>query len=116
MHLNIVHCAEVVSKGDLGVASRYYLSLAYVTATITGTGLNHVTPRTVVELLATVFFVFGTVFIIGFLLGEMTQCLASQISRKIHYEHELSVIETHLAGLGLDRSKRALVSEYYKLV
>jgi CRP-like cAMP-binding protein len=64
----------------------------------------------------TVGFIFGTVFVIGYLLGEMTQCLASQISRKIHYEHELSVIESHLAGLGLNKSKRDIVADYYKLV
>ncbi|CAL8096398.1 unnamed protein product [Orchesella dallaii] len=101
---------------DVTITSRYLLSLYYVTTALTYTGFADITGRTTVELSITIFMIFVTVFLIGYLVGEMTQCLASQVATKIHYQHKLSVLESHYAALGLSSTKIDEVRHYFKLL
>lgn len=85
--------SEIRNGSEITIGSRYLLSLYYVTTAITFTGLSDITPRTKVELCSTITMIFTTVFIIGFLVGEMTQWLAAQVKTKIHFRHKLNVME-----------------------
>jgi ABC-type multidrug transport system permease subunit len=78
---------------DISIGLRYLISLYYVTTAITFTGLGEIIAQTATELTLTVLMIFITVFVIGFLVGEMTQCLASQVAAKMHYRHRLRVME-----------------------
>lgn len=77
---------------DVTTISRYLLSLYYVTNALTYTGFAEITARSRIEHGLTVVMIFGTVFVIGYLVGEMVQCLASQVATKIHFQHKLSVL------------------------
>lgn len=84
---------EIQTYSNVTIGSRYLLSLYFVANAITFTGLSDITARTSAEISIAVAFIFSTVFVIGYLLGEMTQSLTSQVCRKMHYQHVLSVIE-----------------------
>lgn len=71
---------------------RYLLSLYYVSNVFTTTGFNDISARTNIELAISTVMMFGTIFAIGYLVGEMAQCLTSQLSTKIHYQHKLTVL------------------------
>jgi len=45
----------------------------------------------------------------------MVQCLASQVATKIKYQHQLAVLESHFATLGISNSKIEEVRHYFKL-
>ncbi|ODN04676.1 Cyclic nucleotide-gated channel rod photoreceptor subunit alpha, partial [Orchesella cincta] len=105
-----------LSPSDVTITSRYLLSLYYVTTALTYTGFADITGRTTIELSITIVMIFVTVFLIGYLLGEMTQCLASQVATKIHYQHKLSILESHYAALGLSSTKIDEVRHYFKLL
>jgi len=66
-----------------------------VTTAITFTGLNYIEPARLEEIGLTTFFIFATVFVIGFLIGEISQVLASDMASKIHYQHELTVLQVN---------------------
>ncbi|XP_035714709.1 uncharacterized protein LOC118438473 [Folsomia candida] len=112
----MINNKKIRNGSEITIGSRYLLSLYYVTTAITFTGLSDITPRTKVELCSTITMIFTTVFIIGFLVGEMTQWLAAQVKTKIHFRHKLNVMEHHFLALGLSYPKLNSVRSYFRLL
>lgn len=100
----------------MSALSRYLLSLYYVTNALTHTGFGELTGSTDAELLLTIVMLFATTFVIAYLIGEMTLCLASLVATKIHYQHKLSVLENHFETLGISYRKIEEVRHYFKLL
>jgi ABC-type multidrug transport system permease subunit len=91
----ILLTGRITNTEDINIGLRYLLSLYYVTTVITFHGSGEITAQTATELTLTVLMIFITVFVVGFLVGEMTQCLAGQFAGKMHYRHRLRVMEVY---------------------